>query len=375
MPFADLLCAPDAGALSRADAAIEADDAALIIYTSGTTGRPKGVVLTHRVLAAYAGYAERVGLFAAGDRILIQVPLPTAASSVTQTVSAISLGATLILLDVFRAETSLELVEAERVTCYVAPPTMLTLQLEAENFEVVDLSSLRHVITGAAPVAAALAERVVGKMDVRLTNSYGATETGGLVTYVPRVAPERRATETCGVVIPGYELRIVDEDRGQVEPGQVGEVAVRGAPVMAGYHRAPEPTAEVLDEDGWWYSGDLGTLDEDGYLRIDGRAKDMYIRGGYKVYPAEVEAVLERHPPVVACAVVGYDDPVLGEKGRAFVVAARGPDEDRLSADELRELCRRDLADYRLPDDARFVDKLPLIGPRKVDRAVLRGAA
>lgn len=196
VPFADLLCAPDAGALSRADAAIEADDAALIIYTSGTTGRPKGVVLTHRGLAAYAGYAERVGLFAAGDRILIQVPIPTAASSVIQTVPAISLSATLILLDVFRAETPLELVEAERVTCYVAPPTMLTLQLEAENFEVVDLSSLRHVITGAAPGTAALAERVVEKMDVRLTNSYGATETGGLVTYVPRVAPERRATET-----------------------------------------------------------------------------------------------------------------------------------------------------------------------------------
>ena len=213
---------------------------------------------------------------------------------------------------------------------------MLTLQLEAQNFESADLSSLRHVITGAAPVPTALAERVIDSMGVRLTNSYGATETGGLVTYIPADAPAMAATETCGVAMPGYELRAVDAERHEVAPGEVGELAVRGPSVMAGYHDAPEQTAATLDDEGWWYSGDLATLDGDGYLRIVGRQKDMYIRGGYNVYPAEVEAVLEKHEAVVSAAVVAYADPVLGERGRAFLVTRGGA----CDADEVRKHCR-----------------------------------
>ena len=343
------------------------DDPALIIYTSGTTGRPKGATLTQAGLTRYAARAVQADLFAADERVLIHVPLSTAAGSVIQVAPTIDLGATLILLDVFQGDASLALVEAERVTCYVAPPTMLTLQLEAQNFESVDLSSLRHVITGAAPVPAALAGRVVDSMGVRLTNSYGTTETGGLVTYVPAHAPARAATETCGVGIPGYELRTVDAERRAVATSDVGELAIRGPSIMAGYHDAPEQTAAALDDEGWWYSGDLATLDADGYLRIVGRQKDMYIRGGYNVYPAEVEAVLETHPAVVSAAVVGYADAVLGERGRAFLVTRAGT----LDRDDVTNHCRSQLADYKLPDDLRFVDELPLIGPGKVDRAAL----
>ena len=367
LDFSELAADTDGEALAAADGALAEDDPALIIYTSGSTGRPKGATLTSRGLMRYAACAARAGLFVADDRVLIHVPLSTAGGSVIQVAPVLELGATLILLDAFKGDASLELVETERVTCYVAPPTMLTLQLEAQNFESVDLSSLRHVITGAAPVPTALAERVIDSMGVRLTNSYGATETGGLVTYIPADAPAMAATETCGVAMPGYELRAVDAERHEVAPGEVGELAVRGPSVMAGYHDAPEQTAATLDDEGWWYSGDLATLDGDGYLRIVGRQKDMYIRGGYNVYPAEVEAVLETHEAVVSAAVVAYADPVLGERGRAFLVTRGGA----CDADEVRKHCRDHLADYKIPDDVRFVDELPLIGPGKVDRAAL----
>ncbi len=368
LAFADVLRKRAGPGLSAREAAVGRHEVALIIYTSGTTGRPKGAMLTHVALRAYAESAARVGFFGASDRVLLQVPFATTAGAVIQAAPVIRAGGALVLLDVFKAEASLELIKAERITCYVAPPTMLVLQLDALNETKHDVSSLRHLITGAAPVPPELVERVLETMSPKLTNSYGATESGGLVTYMPETATREQVVATCGVAMPGCEVRIVDANRLDVPALEVGEIAVRAGSIMSGYHQADAQTSDVLDSEGWWYSGDLGTLDAAGYLRVVGRQKDMYIRGGFNVYPTEIEAVLGRHQDVAMCAIVGFADPVLGEKGRAFVVARRPR---ALSAESVREFCARELADYKVPDDVVFVHELPVTGPGKVDRAAL----
>lgn len=366
--FADLLARHDPASVEAAEAEVDPDETALIIFTSGTLGRPKGVMVTHTGLCSYAAAAAAVPLFEPDDRVLIQVPLAVAAGSMIQVAPALAVGATLILLDVFKASESLELIESERVTCFVGPPAILNLQLRAQNFDSIDLSSLRHVITGAAPVPEELAAEVIDRMDVRLTNSYGATETGGLVTYLPANASRMDATKTSGVPIPGYELRIVDDSHRSLGPDEVGELAVRGPSIFVGYLDDDAETRQAL-KGGWWHTGDLAKLDQRGYLRLVGRKKEMYIRGGYNVYPAEVEAVLQRHPDVLVAAVSGFSDPVLGEKGRAFIVCRTG---HKLTADAVKSHCARSVADYKVPDDVVFLDEIPLLGPGKIDRRALR---
>lgn len=365
------LDAPDLDAVREREAAVRPDDAALLLFTSGTTGRPKGAILTHAALEAAARAAAAVDLFRGDDRILVQTPCSTTAGTVIQAAPGLLLGATLVLLPRFSAEASLAAIEAERITCSVAPPTMLALQLGDPGLGERDLSSLRLLITGAAPVPPDLARRVVATLRTRLVNAYGATETGGLVTYLPADAPAELAATTCGRPIPGYDVRVVDGDGRELPPGEIGEILVGGPSLTSGYWRDEAQTAAAL-VDGRWRSGDLGAVDEDGCLRIAGRSKDMYIRGGYNVYPAEVEAVVQEVPGVVACAVVPYPDDVLGERGRAFVVPAAGA---APTLAEVRAFCSARIADYKAPDDLVLLDELPLVGPGKVDRARLRALA
>ncbi|MGH7907874.1 MAG: AMP-binding protein [Candidatus Binataceae bacterium] len=366
--YDELMSEPSVDAASAWESAAESGDIALIMYTSGSTGRPKGAMITHGGLEAYGIAALSAGLFEAEDRILVAVPLATTAGSIVHTVPALTGGAALVLMDQFKASASLAMIQAERITCFAAPPTIYILQLNAPDFDRYDLSSLRRVIVGAAPVPAQLMIEIQNRMAARVINSYGATETGGLVTSLPAGAPNEKVISACGRAIPGYELKIAGNERETLGIGQLGELAVRGRSITAGYYNDLEQTKAAIDPEGWWYSGDLARIDEDGYLKIEGRKKEMYIRGGFNIYPAEIEDVLHRHPAILICAVIGVPDPVLGECGKAFIVVKEG---SRLSADEVKEFCRGKLADYKIPDYIVFRESLPLAGLGKVRKIAL----
>lgn len=368
LPLGRLMVADDAAMLRAHEKRVDDAAPALIIYTSGTTGRPKGVVITHGALRFWSERAEEAGFFRRGDRILLMVPFATAAGSIIQAVPALRLGATLVLMEAFKADRSLAMIQAERITCLAGPPTIYILQLNLPDFDRYDLSSLERAMVGAAPVTPELIETMRQRMPARVINAYGASETAGLVTWMPPDATAVQLARTSGKPMAGFEIRIVDAERRKVAAGMVGEIAIRGGSLMQGYFRDPEQTAQVLDANGWWYSGDLGRIDEAGYLTIEGRQKEMYIRGGFNVYPAEVEAALQQHPAILMAAVIGVPDPVLGEKGRAFIVLREGRN---ITGDEVREFCRARIADYKVPDQVVFRTSLPLSGLGKIQKSRL----
>ncbi len=363
-----LMTSGDPALVREHERGVEDSAPALIIYTSGTTGWPKGVTIAHGALRFWSERAEAAGFFQRGDRILLMVPFATAAGSIIQTIPALRVGATLVLMEVFKAERSLEMMQSERITCLAGPPTIYILQLDNPDFDRYDLSALERAMVGAAPVTPELVETMRRRLPARIINAYAASETAGLVTWMPPDASIEQLTRTSGKPMPGFEIRIVDAERRELAAGNVGEIAVRGGSLMQGYFRDPEQTAQVLDANGWWYSGDLGRLDPAGYLTIEGRQKEMYIRGGFNVYPAEVEAALQQHPAILMAAVIGVSDPVLGEKGRAFIVLREGK---RLTADEVKDFCRARIADYKLPDQVVFRDSLPLSGLGKIQKSRL----
>jgi acyl-CoA synthetase (AMP-forming)/AMP-acid ligase II len=368
LPLESLMASADAAMVRGLERDLDDSAPALIIYTSGTTGRPKGVTIAHGALRFWSERAVEAGFFRRGDRILLMVPFATAAGSIIQTVPALRLGATLVLMEVFKAERSLEMIQSERITCLAGPPTIYILQLNLPDFDRYDLSTLERAMVGAAPVTPELVDTMRRRLPARVINAYGASETAGLVTWMPPDASVEQLTRTSGKPMPGFEIKIVDAERREVAAGTVGEIAVRGGSLMRGYYRDAEQTATVFDEHGWWYSGDLGRLDSAGYLTIEGRRKEMYIRGGFNVYPAEVEAALQQHSAILMAAVIGVPDPVLGEIGRAFIVLREG---QSLSADEVRDFCRARIADYKLPDQIAFRDSLPLSGLGKIQKSRL----
>ncbi|HTW89797.1 MAG TPA: AMP-binding protein [Candidatus Binataceae bacterium] len=366
--YRELLAASDTARVRELEERVAESELALIIYTSGTTGRPKGAMITHGALRFYGIKAAEVGLFRKNDRILLMVPFATAAGSIIQTIPALQVGATLVLMETFKAAASLEMIQSEHITCLAGPPTIYILQMNVPDFDRYDLSTLQRVLVGAAPVASELAAELCRRMPARVINAYGATETAGLVTWMPPGVSIEQTTGTSGQPIPGFQIKIVDATRREVAAGTTGEIAVRGGSITKGYYRDEEQSAKVLDADGWWYSGDLGSMDSSGFLTIGGRQKEMYIRGGFNVYPAEVEAVLQKHPAILMAAVIGVPDPVLGEKGRAFVVLREG---NLLSPEQVREFCRAKISDYKLPDEVVFRDSLPMSGLGKVQKSRL----
>jgi acyl-CoA synthetase (AMP-forming)/AMP-acid ligase II len=274
---------------------------------------------------------------------------------------------TIIPATPWKADDTLRLMETERVTVGQGVPTQWRLMLDHPSFGTTDLSSLRIAGTGAATVPPDLVREMQRRLGVPVVIGYTSTEAAITTGTVPGDSPDV-ISRTVGRARENVELEVVDDGGGPVATGEVGRVRCRSRAVMRGYWRDPERTAEVLDTDGWLTTGDLGFLDERGYLTLVGRRSEMYIRGGYNVYPAEVEKVLSEHAAVAQAAVLGVPDPVLGEIGVAFIVAAgeAGP-----SLDELRSWCRRELADYKAPDRLVLVDALPVTPVGKVDKLAL----
>ena len=341
---------------------VRPDDLSDISFTSGTTGLPKGAMLTHgQTTALYATWSELAGL-RAGDRYLIVNPFFHTFGLKAGIIACLLRGATIVSQPVFDVDTTLQLVEQERITVLPGPPTLYLSILDHPDRHRRDLSSLRVAVTGAAVVPVAMIERMRAELSfATILTAYGLTESCGTVTMCRADDDPLTIATTCGRAVPGVEVRVV---------GEPGEVVVRGYNVMRGYFEDEAATRSTVDADGWLHTGDIGVLDERGYLRITDRLKDMFIVGGFNTYPAEIEQTLAGHVAVVEAAVVGVPDERLGEVGRAFVVVRAGA---RTSEAELIGYCRERLANYKVPRTVVFVDALPRNAGGKVLKGVLRG--
>jgi acyl-CoA synthetase (AMP-forming)/AMP-acid ligase II len=343
-------------------------DAAVIVWTSGTTGLPKGVWFDHpRLRAAVTTAGAMTDAF---DRRLMSVPFAHA-GYLAKVWEQLAWATTIVISPTpWSAEDMARLLVDERISVAGAVPTQWAKLLEQPGLSRADLPALRIGVVATAPAPPELVERVVERLGCPLVVRYAMTESPSITGTEPGDPPDV-SYRTVGRTQAGLELSIRRDDGTEVEPGgEVGRIHVRGTCVMRGYWREPGLTAEVLGADGWLRSGDLGHLDPDGNLVLSGRVGDMYIRGGYNVYPLEVENVLAEHPAVDQVAVVGAPADVIGEIGVAFVVATAGTGGPTL--DELRAWSKARLADYKAPDRVELVDALPLTSMMKVDKLALR---
>jgi fatty-acyl-CoA synthase len=345
-------------------------DAVQILYTSGTTGFPKGAMLHHRGIVNNARFcAQRLGV-TPGEVWLNPMPLFHTAGCVLGVLGAIHSRATQIPVVAFEPGLVLDLIESERVMVSCTVPTMLIALMEHSDFGRRDLSSLRRVFCGGTLVPAELVRRVESTLGVRFSIVFGTTECSPLLTQVwPEDSPEDKAT-TIGQPLPQTEVKIADPVSGEPVPiGAKGELCTRGYLVMKGYFEMPEATTAAIDREGWYHTGDLASMDGRGYCRVEGRLKDMIIRGGENISPSEIENVLFAHPAVAEVAVVGIQDARYGEVVVAFIRPVPG---QILDEEELVALCRQHLAPFKTPRYWVFIDTLPLTPSGKIQKFVLR---
>ncbi|HXJ28308.1 MAG TPA: FadD3 family acyl-CoA ligase [Streptosporangiaceae bacterium] len=358
-----------AAAAARRAAGIGPDDVSDILFTSGTTGRSKGAMTAHRrSLAVARAWAECGGLHR-GDRYLVVNPFFHSFGFKAGILACLVSGAAIVPQLVYDAGQAMALVAAERITVFPGPPTIYQTILDHPDRAAHDLSSLRLAVTGAATVPVALVERMQRELSFEtVLTAYGLTEAVVAAMCRPGDDPERVAS-TSGRAAAGFEIRIAGPDGEPRPAGEAGEILLRGPNVMLGYLDDPAATREAIDPGGWLHTGDVGHLDPDGYLTITDRLKDMYICGGFNVYPAEVEQVLARFEGVAEAAVVGIPDGRLGEVGRAYLVPRPGC---TLDAEAVLAWCRPRLANYKLPRQVVFRDSLPRNPSGKTLKRVLR---
>lgn len=357
----------------RSDA-LTSDDLSDIIFTSGTTGRPKGVETTHgQTLRAFGVWADVVGL-REGDRYLIVNPFFHTFGYKAGIIACLITGATMVPVPVFDAEAVIRTIDAEAISVIPGPPALYQTILNHPARAGMDTSKLRLAVTGAAPVPVSLIERMRTELgfDTVLT-AYGLTEATGVVSMCRPDDDAETISGSSGRAIPGVEVRIVDDAGTEVPRGQPGEIVVRGFNVMKGYFEDPEKTAEAIDADGWLHTGDVGVMDERGYVDITDRTKDMFISGGFNAYPAEIESILSEHPAVAQAAVVGVPDERMGEVGFAFLVPAAGVEPP--SEAELVAWSRERMANFKAPRHVRWTEALPLNPSGKIQKFVLRDEA
>jgi acyl-CoA synthetase (AMP-forming)/AMP-acid ligase II len=347
------------GAADARARAVGDDDVSDILFTSGTTGRSKGVVSAHRQVVDVARAWAECGEVGPTDRYLVINPFFHSFGYKAGIVVCLLTGATMVPMPVYDVEAAMRLIEQERITVLPGAPTIFQTILDHPERDRFDLSALRFAVTGAATVPVALVERMQKELSFELVlTAFGMTE-AVVATMCRRGDPPDLVARTCGRAVAGFETRIGAQD----------ELLLRGPNVMLGYLDDDEATRAAIDGDGWLHTGDVGRLDEDGYLTITDRLKDMYISGGFNVYPAEVEQALARLEGVAESAVIGVPDGRLGEVGLALVV--RRPDAS-LGADEVLAHARERLANYKVPREVRFVDALPRNPAGKVLKTVLR---
>lgn len=379
--------------------AVKPEDLLTLLYTSGTTGMPKGAMHSHRGLIApvvasiklremwlkmptpktaarmakvLARYGPRLLRAAGRQQVFLSTVGCHAIAGLETMLQAMLMGDKLILMPRFHPLEALQLIEKERVTVLIAVPTTLTVLMRVKDLDRYDTSSLLICGTGSAPCPAELARDIRQRLGCAVHIGFGTTELAGGISATSIEDSDEQQAETVGQAMPGMEVKIVDEQGQEVAPGNVGELLCRGESVMLGYYRAPQATAEVVDEEGWYHTGDLAVMDERGYLRIVGRKKDMIIRGGQNIYPIEIENYLQAHPQIKEAAVVGVPAAIGGEEVWAFLILE---DEAAMTVQEVLEYCRLGMEAYKIPHQVRFVQDFPRSALGKPQKFKLREMA
>lgn len=351
------------------ECAVGPDDTLDILFTSGTTGNPKGVVTCHgQNIRTFENWSGTIGL-RADDNYLIISPFFHSFGYKAGWLSAIICGARIVPVINFDLDLVMSLIEREKISMLPGPPTIYQSLLAHPGRSNYDLSSLRLSSTGAAPVPVELVQQMREDLgfDVVVT-AYGMTETCGVMTICRPDDSAERISHSSGRAMEGVEVKLVDADGKPVAPNTNGEIWCRGFNVMREYFNNPEATAETINEEGWLKTGDVGVMDEDGYVQITGRMKEMFIVGGFNCYPAEIENALCGMPGVARAAVIGVPDERMGEVARAFLVCDR---DAQLTEDDVIAWSRENMANYKVPRSVRFLDELPMNAGGKVDKAVL----
>jgi len=359
--------------LARRQRQQEFDDPINIQFTSGTTGYPKGATLSHHNILNNGYFTTELLRFTDRDRLLIPVPLYHCFGMVMGNLGCVSHGATMIYpSDGFDATAVLEAAQAERATALYGVPTMFIAELNHPDFAKYNLSTLRTGIMAGSPCPVEVMKQVQALMHMRdVAIAYGMTETSPVSTQTRIGAPLAKQVGTVGQVHPHVQIKIVDPQTGQVVPvGERGELCTRGYSVMLGYWDNDEATRTAIDAARWMHTGDLATMDDEGYLNIVGRIKDMIIRGGENVYPREVEEFLYSHPAVQDVQVIGVPDEKYGEEIMAWVKLREG--QAAVTEDEIRDYCRGKIAHYKIPRYVRFVDAFPMTVTGKVQKFLMR---
>ncbi|MBC7138943.1 MAG: AMP-binding protein [Defluviimonas sp.] len=360
----------DAERVRAAAEAVRTEDPVLICYTSGTTGRPKGAMHSHAVIRQSMNVARAMGM-QTGDAVLAHMPLYHVAGLFMGVLPAVIHGMSLIVMRDWNADRALDLMEAEKIAHFGGIPTHFLDCFDAQDKRPRDLGSVRAAWIGGAAVSPEVVRRARKVFATpHILASYGMTETMISTTFTRYDDPPEIAEENTGKLSGDYEARIVDPATGAtLGAGEIGELQLRGYIVMKGYYKNPEATREAMTPDGWFRTGDLGTFDERGYLRITGRIKEMFIVGGSNTYPAEIEAHLETHPAIRQALVVGVPHERLGQVGYAFI--RRAEDAGPLDEQAVIDHCRGAIADYKVPRYVRFVDAFPMTESGKIQRHVL----
>ncbi len=351
------------------------DDVVNIQYTSGTTGNPKGAMLTHHNLVSNALHVGDAMEMDEHDRLCIPVPFYHCFGCVMGSLNCVVHGSTMVIpAQHFDPLQTLHAISTERCTAVHGVPTMFIAQLGHPEFANLDLSSLRTGIMAGSPCPIEVMREVIDRMGAdRITIAYGQTEASPVVTQTLADDSIERRVSTVGKVLPGVEVRLVDPETGLVVgPGQQGELQTRSAMVMKGYFNMPEATADAIDADGWLHTGDLATVDEDGYYKITGRLKDMIIRGGENIYPREIEEFLYTHPQIDDVQVIGVPDERFGEEVMAWVRLK--PDADA-TEESIRDFCRGRIAHYKVPRYVKFTDEFPMTVTGKIQKFRMREMA
>jgi fatty-acyl-CoA synthase len=374
LEFADIADRADGASrrrLKETAARLNARDPINIQFTSGTTGLPKGATLSHRNILNNAFFVSRQMNLGPGDRLCIPVPLYHCFGMVMGNLACVAQDATMVYPAAsFDPSAVLETVQTERCTGLHGVPTMFIAELEHPEFDKFDLSSLRTGIMAGAPCPVEIMRRVISRMHMRdITIAYGMTETSPVSFQSASDDSLERRVSTVGRVLPHLEVKIVALDGAVTPRSERGELCTRGYSVMLGYWDEPEKTREAIDEEGWMHTGDLATIDADGYCNIVGRLKDMVIRGGENVYPREVEEFLFRHPDIEDVQVVGIPDVKYGEELCAWIKLRMGAS---TNAEEIVAFCRGQIAHYKIPRYIRFVDEFPMTVTGKIQKFIIR---
>ena len=360
--------------LDEAIAATTPDDVVNMQYTSGTTGFPKGVMLTHYNIVNNGQFIGDCMKFSPADRLCITVPLFHCFGCVLGVMACVTHGTSMCMVEVYHPVKVMEAVQNEHCTALHGVPTMFIAILEHERFHEFSFPGLRTGIMAGSPCPIRVMRQVIEEMGMReITISYGQTESSPVVTQTTTDDPLEARVNTVGRTLPHTEVKIVDPETGADMPyDTVGEIVIRGYCVMKGYYKMPEATRAAIDENGWLHSGDLGTMDKNGYFKITGRLKDMIIRGGENIYPRELEEFLYTHPSVKDVQVIGVPDIKYGEEVMACVILKEG---ESVTAEELIQYTKEKLSRFKAPRYVWFMDSFPMTASGKIQKYKMRTMA